>query len=244
MVCYGYLWCNHAGNPSDIICYENYKNEKQQKYLDFCCFSVIFLQYFWNTCMQHKQKQAFILIELMVVIVIITLMMIIWYAPYNFYQQKAKVKIAGREIAQSIYEAKNLAISGKAFDDSGKDKNQSIGIVFEKGENTIKYYRFDILEVTDPPNIPNIDASNVPFKKKSIQTGVEFLQTETSGQQKKDTLFLFFEAITGKIYVDKADYSWKHVKINYKIKNSTNINLKGTIKYYPKTNTTFYKTKN
>ena len=30
-------------------------------------------------------------------------------------EQKAQVKIAGREISQSIYEAKNMALSGLSF---------------------------------------------------------------------------------------------------------------------------------
>jgi hypothetical protein len=34
------------------------------------------------------------------------------YAPYSLYQQKAKLKLASRELSQSFYEAKNMAVSG------------------------------------------------------------------------------------------------------------------------------------
>jgi hypothetical protein len=38
--------------------------------------------------------------------------MMIAYVPYAHYQKKAKLRLASREISQSFYEAKNMAVSG------------------------------------------------------------------------------------------------------------------------------------
>jgi hypothetical protein len=32
------------------------------------------------------------------------------YAPYNYYSNKAKLKLAKKEIAKTLYEARNMAI--------------------------------------------------------------------------------------------------------------------------------------
>jgi hypothetical protein len=42
---------------------------------------------------------------------IISILSIMIYAPYNHYQNKAKLKLTSREISQSFYEAKNMATS-------------------------------------------------------------------------------------------------------------------------------------
>ncbi|MDR0772512.1 MAG: type II secretion system GspH family protein [Candidatus Peribacteria bacterium] len=61
---------------------------------------------------KQKKTKAFTLIELLVVITIIFMLMMTVYAPYSLYQQKAKLKLASRELSQSFYEAKNMAVSG------------------------------------------------------------------------------------------------------------------------------------
>jgi hypothetical protein len=39
------------------------------------------------------------------------MLMLIAYAPYQYYEKKSKLRLASREISQSFYEAKNMAIS-------------------------------------------------------------------------------------------------------------------------------------
>jgi prepilin-type N-terminal cleavage/methylation domain-containing protein len=58
------------------------------------------------------KKRGFTLIELLVSITLLAMLMMMAYAPYSHYQKKAKLKLASREISQSFYEARNMAISG------------------------------------------------------------------------------------------------------------------------------------
>jgi prepilin-type N-terminal cleavage/methylation domain-containing protein len=56
-------------------------------------------------------KKAFTLIELMIAITIIVILTMASYAPYTYYQNKAKLKVTSREISQLLYEARNMAIN-------------------------------------------------------------------------------------------------------------------------------------
>jgi len=58
-----------------------------------------------------QNNKAFTLIELIVVITIFCIMLLATYIPYTYYQTKAKVKFAVKDISQSIYEARNMAIN-------------------------------------------------------------------------------------------------------------------------------------
>jgi prepilin-type N-terminal cleavage/methylation domain-containing protein len=57
------------------------------------------------------KKSAFTLIELMITITIIVVLTMVTYAPYNYYQNKAKLKVSLREIGQLLYEARNMAVN-------------------------------------------------------------------------------------------------------------------------------------
>ncbi|MDR2411331.1 MAG: prepilin-type N-terminal cleavage/methylation domain-containing protein [Candidatus Peribacteria bacterium] len=57
-------------------------------------------------------QKGFTLIELLISITLLFMLMMMAYVPYEHYQKKAKLKLASREIAQSFYEAKNMAVSG------------------------------------------------------------------------------------------------------------------------------------
>jgi prepilin-type N-terminal cleavage/methylation domain-containing protein len=57
-----------------------------------------------------KNNKAFTLIEFMVAITIMAIMLLIVYAPYSYYSNKAKVKITSKEISQILFEARNMAI--------------------------------------------------------------------------------------------------------------------------------------
>jgi prepilin-type N-terminal cleavage/methylation domain-containing protein len=76
-----------------------------------------------------EKKSGFTLIELLVSITILFILMMMSYVPYSYYQKKAKLRLASREISQSFYEAKNMAISGiKEFKDADvyESENRSI----------------------------------------------------------------------------------------------------------------------
>jgi len=56
-------------------------------------------------------KLGFTLIELMIAIVIMVILTMTAYAPYNYYQNKAKLKVTAREISQLLYESRNMAVN-------------------------------------------------------------------------------------------------------------------------------------
>jgi len=83
-------------------------------------------------------KKAFTLLELMIVITIIGLMSMMVYAPYNFFQKKAEIKLAAKNIAKTLNEARNNAI----FWISSGSTNQSVWVYFEEDSNIIKIYNY------------------------------------------------------------------------------------------------------
>ncbi|NCO31343.1 prepilin-type N-terminal cleavage/methylation domain-containing protein [bacterium] len=59
----------------------------------------------------YLEKKAFTLFELIVAISIVMILMMMTFAPYSYFQNKAKLKLSAREISQSFYEARNMAVS-------------------------------------------------------------------------------------------------------------------------------------
>lgn len=90
--------------------------------------------------------------------------------PYMYYQNKGKVRIASREIAQSFYEARNMAINGY----SSGITNQSIGIYFD-GENS----KDRIIYLSYPFSFTGSQISVTPtndikvIKEKTLPDGVQ-----------------------------------------------------------------------
>jgi prepilin-type N-terminal cleavage/methylation domain-containing protein len=86
-----------------------------------------------------KSKSAFTLIEIMIVILIISILTMWIYAPYNLYSNISKVKISKEMITQSINEARN---SAAWLIDVWTQKNVNIWLIFEKWKNTVEMISF------------------------------------------------------------------------------------------------------
>ena len=92
-----------------------------------------------------KNKKWFTLVELMIVISIIGIMMSMAYAPYSFFQKKAELRVAAKEISKTLSESRNLAIH---WTSSGWI-NQSIWVYFDKNnKNIIKIFSYDYNDKT------------------------------------------------------------------------------------------------
>lgn len=203
-----------------------------------------------------KNKKGFSLIELMIVIVIIWLMLMLSYAPYNLYQSKAKLRVATREVAQSIYEAKNMAISWVSSKDSSWEKQNKIVWIYlsneENYKNNIYYYLDDFKYYQNekweflPWISSKIDAfvndSSKNFKTKNMQQNI-WLQNFSGNSG----IFILFAASSWEVKIFwKNWWSWNEVssdsiKINMSFWNSTSDILKKEITYYTKTNIIDYK---
>lgn len=83
-----------------------------------------------------KKNKAFTLIELLVSISIFFILVLITYVPYNFYMNKVKVKNTIKEISQSLYEARNMAINWIS-----ENSNKSIWLYLSLEEpSVIKFF--------------------------------------------------------------------------------------------------------
>ena len=180
-------------------------------------------------------KKAFTLIELIVVILIIAVLMLLSYAPYNYFQNKAKLKNTTREVSQLLYESRNMALNWSIW----SVWNVTIGVYFdtsslEKNKIKVFSYPFDIDEL----NIINIEWWDIKLVKTLILQ--KWIQLD-SIESKTNFLFVF-EAITG----DTKYYSWDgwwrsvvtedDIDIDVSFKWSTSSNLQKTITYFTNTN--------
>lgn len=190
--------------------------------------------------LSHKKNTWFTLIELMVVITIFSILLISSYVPYAYIQNKTFLKIWAKDVSQSIYQARNLAINGFEGEASIKT-NSSIWVYFDASRpNVIEYFSY-------PYNIDEwliIPQSGTDIKK--IKEIVLPKWVQIDGVSWKSKFLFFFNAITWKWdYYYWAPWSTikskiditiqKDVLIDISFKWSTSPNLQKHITYYTPT---------
>lgn len=206
--------------------------------------------------MKIKKNKAFTLIELMIVISIISLLLLFSYAPYNFYQSKAKVRIASREVAQSLYEAKNMAISWVTVWNDTDKKNKIVAIYMTNKNdknNQINYYFDDFWDyqnkewkLNEDLNISKILKSENLQKTKKLQNSVLFKNFEFWNNNEYSEISIIYAASSWNIKIFwKENNSWKEIDddkiwINISFKNTDSDLLNKKITYYIKTNIVDY----
>ena len=161
--------------------------------------------------MKLHKKNAFTLIELMIVIAIMFLILTFVYLPYVHYQEKIKIKQVVREVSQWISEARNMAING--FDETLSStqtttwlswdnfQNKSIWLYFDNSgtqKNVMYFFAYPhtiskvkitaIEEVTE--NISIIEERQLP-------TGTEFNMAHWDWFTNMQNILFFFESISG-----------------------------------------------
>lgn len=187
-----------------------------------------------------KNLKAFTLVELVVAITIFFAMVITTYIPYAFYQNKAKVNIAIKNIWQSITESRNLAINWLEKEVlvrdtsvtppviSYEDKNMNIWILFTKEDrNQIQVfaYPFDM----DESEVMLDDMTNFNFGwvHEEINENIFLIDTRSfmypiSVQSINldwityENIFIAFDAIkwTSQIYSLNSDYTISSINWN------------------------------
>ena len=182
---------------------------------------------------------AFTLIELVVSMTIFFVIVMATYVPYSYYQNKSKISQSTKEIIQSLYEARNMAIN---WTSSGS--NLSIWLYFDSR----KAHKGSIRFLSYPYTFTWSQIAREPWgqvnllKTINLQTWIEI----NSIDAKSNWLFLF-DAISwkGKYYYwdsfwNKKEILTPEIKINFSYKNSDSPNLKKEIIYYTKTNIADY----
>ena len=181
-------------------------------------------------------KKAFTLIELIITITIVAILTMLSYAPYNYYQNKSKLKITTREISQLLYESRNIAVNWAIW----SSKNISVWVYIDtslSSNNEIKVfsYPYDILEW----NITNTELWDVKLLNKLIlREGIQIDDIDWNNN------FLFmFNAIDWKLKYYKWNWLTKtllpdddKISISFSYKWSTSLALKRTINYFTNTN--------
>ncbi len=181
-------------------------------------------------------ERAFTLIEVLIVIFILGIMLTATYAPYSHYQKKALLKQWKKEIIQSIYEARNLAINGLADDTT--DSNVSVWLYIDTRDASNKimqYYSYDNLNPDFLPSaFPATWTVNL-LKQKDLPNHIQFDSVASwSGA------LLFFQAITwsGSYYVDNGSFTRvidSEIDVNISYKWATTPTLQWSIDYYTNT---------
>jgi len=138
-----------------------------------------------------KNKKAFTLLELMIAISIMAILMMMAYAPYNYYSNKAKVRITAKEISQILYESRNLAIHGL---DTGS-WNLSIWVYFDTSDTTkdlVKVFAFPYT-YTWAQILPDLSDENIKIYK--TYKLLDWMQVDKIWEQ--NNWLFFFSAVSG-----------------------------------------------
>ncbi len=115
-----------------------------------------------------KNSAAFTLVELVVSISIAMILLIFSIAPYNFYANKARVRLSSERIEQSLNKAKLLVGTGY----SPRGNNVDLVLHFRTGESKIVLSSI-------PVNSPPISISNslrVPVETVALESNVTVTQ--------------------------------------------------------------------
>lgn len=181
--------------------------------------------------MKKGNTKAFTLIELIVVITIMFILSMMVYAPYHHFQTKQKVRNSTKIIAQTLYEARGLAINGI----NSWSGNVSIWVYFWSGSEDIILYKYKLGVNSDYKN-----ESLYLLEKRHLEPWVEIIWVE--GWSKRDNGLFVFTAITW----SGAYYYYNGVKqefadpdnvldIHIGFKWVKNWNLSEKVEYYTKT---------
>lgn len=149
----------------------------------------------------------------MIAIAIIAIIFVPWFINYAYIQNKSNLKLTSKDISQSLYNARNMAINW--FDSSSW--NLSIWVYFDNRENNknkllFYSYPFDL-------DIENTDLLN--YSDKKFIKEVDFYKwVELKNVEWKDKFLFLFNAISGSwnYYYwdsnnDMKSFSWKTIDI-------------------------------
>ena len=175
-----------------------------------------------------NKKSGFTLIELVIVVAILAMLMTMSYAPYMYYQDKLRVKMASKDIGQVLYNYRNLSIH---WVDTWS-WNLSVWILFDKSDSEKEHikiltypYSFSGSQITVTPGSDIKLYKTIKLQKKVWIDDISW----------KDKVLFFFQAITGEPKIYSIEWAWKteitdeKIKINISLKGSNT--LKKTVEY-------------
>ena len=190
--------------------------------------------------MKISIKSWFTLIEFAVSITVFFVLALATYAPYSYYSNKIRLKQSIKEIVQTLYDARNMAINWAIWENwlLISDKNLSVWVYFDIRDNKklkLIFYPYDVKEVDIIVSWSNIKTYN-------LQKGIQIDNINWS-----DNLLFFFKSITWDVkyykfdsYWVKREFSWNEINMNVSYKWTSSPNLKKKITYFTNTNIVDY----
>lgn len=169
---------------------------------------------------KKKNKKAFTLIEIMIVIVIVSLISFAVYLPYVHHQKKIFLDNAVRELSQALTATRNQALHGYA----GWEWNLHTYIELIPGENSLQTYTLP----STKKSLDNIWEKQAD-RKIQLPTGITLHSIDNTLESK----ILAFEAITGKLHSEEPMWDILEIRLSYK--GSTHESLQNSLRYYTNT---------
>lgn len=194
----------------------------------------------------EKTKNAFTLIELLVSITILFLLMMMVYAPYSFYEKKARLKLASSEISQSFYEAKNMAVSWikeiKNDTENYESENKAVWLYlttqeWKNGKLVFYSYPYDV----ENDNIVLWNEENI-IKTNPLQEWIKINNLSNYWN-----LLFFFHSISWDLDIftfnsenEKIEILDEKIEIKFSYMNATTSSLQKKLIYFRNTNIVDY----
>lgn len=183
-----------------------------------------------------NNKKWFTLIELTVVISIIMIVTVSLFEPYNYYQKKIRIKLASKDVSQSLYDARNMAMNWfSSWINTSSGENSSVWLYLWSWSITFLSYPYTMswtsITITPDSNIKII--KEIPLEQWLTIKGV---------WDKSNWLF-FFNAVTWSWEFYSFDWTTRTNISDPKIKidisyiwTNPSSDLNKSIFYYTKTN--------
>lgn len=186
----------------------------------------------------NKVIFAFTLIELLISMTIFFIIVIASYVPYNFYMNKVKVRNTIKEISQSLYEVRNMAIN---WISDVSNVSMWLYIDVKNNPNLLQFYSYPYSYTWS--QITNELNSNIKLVK-SYEL-IDWMDIKSIAWKSK--FLFFFDAITWDwkyFYFNESwrhDFIWNEIEILFSYKGATiGSPLSWELKYFTGTNIVDY----
>ncbi len=184
--------------------------------------------------MKYSQNSAFTLIEFLIAITMVAIISVMAFVPYWYYLNKSKVKHTQKEVTQVIYEAKNMALNWRVWE----NKNISVGVYFDSNNPD----EIQVIPFNYSTTLADISNNNLLIDDALSQTEVLSLQLQPGMWFERinweNKWLIYFQAISGSGWVLSWDTffstSWE-VDIEFAYKKATGWSLRDSITYFTET---------
>ncbi|MDD2487599.1 MAG: prepilin-type N-terminal cleavage/methylation domain-containing protein [Candidatus Gracilibacteria bacterium] len=140
-----------------------------------------------------KNKKAFTLIEVIIVITIISILTLLGFVPYDFYSNVSKVRISKEIIDQTFNEA---FLNSNSVIDKVSKKNLNIGILMEKQSHEYKILSFPF---NHTGSISETVSGAKLLRTIKLEDGVNINKITVDGTESSSGVIFYFRSPDGEM---------------------------------------------